>query len=430
MNYHIAKGVFDILPKDPDPKGNWRSIHYWQYVESIIRKISFEYGFSEIRTPIFETTELFKRSIGTTTDIVTKEMYTFQDKASRSLTLRPEGTAPVLRSFIEKRLDKSGDSFCKFFYLLPMFRYERQQAGRYRQHHQFGVEAIGDNSPHQDVEVIDLFYTFLQRLGLQELTLQINSIGNKSERQKYRHALKMYLRPSLDSLSPESQNRYEVNPLRILDSKNPHDKKLITNAPKIVDFLETESKEHFENVCSCLESLKIPFQLNHSLVRGLDYYNNTVFEITSTYLGAQNSLGGGGRYDGLIKELGGQDLPSFGFGAGLERIIQTMLAEKVYMPKPNCPTLLLIPLGCDAKKKCFQMLSKLRKEHIAVEMDFSDKKLKHKMRYADSIKTRYVAVIGENELKNNKFELKEMESGNCETISFNSLMQRLKNDKL
>lgn len=249
MNYHIAKGVFDILPKDPDPEGSWRQSHLWQYLEENVRKIAAEFGFQEIRTPLFESTALFTRSIGTTSDIVTKEMYTFHDKAERSLTLRPEGTAPVMRAFIEKGLHNYS-LIHKFFYLFPMFRYERQQAGRYRQHHQFGVEAIGSSSPYQDAEVIHLLWTFYERLGIKNLKLHLNSIGNEEARQAFRHHLKEYLKPFFNELSTESQERYHTNPLRILDSKNPHDQKLLKEAPSILDYLDSASKSNFETICS------------------------------------------------------------------------------------------------------------------------------------------------------------------------------------
>ena len=259
-------------------------------------------------------------------------MYTFLDKAERSLSLRPEGTAPAMRAFIEKNLAQQSPLH-KFFYIAPMFRYERSQAGRYRQHHQFGVEAIGSPLPYQDAEIIHLLWTLYSRLGLKGLTLHLNSIGSEEARVNFRHALKMYLRPHLEELSPESQERYETNPLRILDSKDPKDQKWIHHAPHLLDYLDEASKSHFAQVCGLLDQIGIPFQINHRLVRGLDYYNNTVFEITSSELGAQNSLGGGGRYDGLLKTLGGPDLPAFGFGAGLERIIQTMLAQNVHPAK-------------------------------------------------------------------------------------------------
>lgn len=424
MHYRTAKGVFDILPKDPDPQGNWRESHLWSYLESRVREIVAEYGFQEIRTPLFETTELFARSIGTGTDIVSKEMYTFLDKADRSLTLRPEGTAPVMRAFIEKNLDQQSPIH-KFFYLAPMFRYERSQAGRYRQHHQFGVEVIGSPLPCLDVEVIHLLWTLYSRLGLKGLTLHLNSIGEGEARTNFRHALKMYLRPHLNDLSSDSQERYETNPLRILDSKDPNDQKFLREAPHIMDYLGEASKIHFEKVCELLETIGIPFHINHRLVRGLDYYNNTVFEITSDELGAQNSLGGGGRYDSLIKQLGGPDLPAFGFGAGLERIIQTMLAQKVYLPDPPHSDLFLIPLGEAATQACFKLICHLREHHLKVEMDLTGKKLKNAMRYADTTKARFVAVIGEDELKTGQISLKEMATGTTKSFSIDRLPDEL-----
>lgn len=429
MQYRIAKGVFDILPSDPDPQGQWRESHLWHYLEKIIQELAGQFGYREMRTPLFETTELFTRSIGTGTDIVSKEMYTFLDKAERSITLRPEGTAPAMRAFIEKKLDQQAPIH-KFFYIAPMFRYERSQAGRYRQHHQFGVEAIGSSQPQQDAEAIHLLWTLYVRLGLKGLTLNLNSIGDYEARVQFRHALKMYLRPHLDSLSPESQERYETNPLRILDSKDPKDQKWLHDAPHILDFLSPASKAHFETVCQLLSAIGIPYQINHRLVRGLDYYNNTVFEITSSELGAQNSLGGGGRYDGLIQQLGGPDLPAFGFGAGLERIIQTMLAQEVPMPSPPRSDLLLIPLGEEAAFECFKLICGMRGRGLKAEMDFSGKKLKNALRYADAAKIRYVAVIGDQELQTGKIELKEMATSTTRTLSLDKLVDALQKNSL
>lgn len=425
LHYRIPKGVFDILPTDPEAE--WRSSGIWNYLEQVIRQLAFEFGFEEIRTPLFETTELFTRSIGTSSDIVTKEMYTFQDKGGRSLTLRPEGTAPVMRALIEKSLFQQ-KSLHKLFYILPMFRYERQQAGRYRQHHQFGVEVVGTSLPEQDVEVIHLLWTLYERLGIRNLTLHLNSIGNEKTRQAYRHALKMFLRPHVDKLSTDSQTRYEVNPLRILDSKDPHDQKLLEQAPQIIDFLDESGKAHFERVCSLLNKLRIPVFLNPKLVRGLDYYNDTVFEITSEQLGAQNSLGGGGRYDGLVEQLGGPSTPAFGFGAGLERIIQTLLAQKGLLPSPIRSDLFLIPLGEAATERCFLWMAEIRSKQLPlrIEMDTSGKKLKAALRYADAIKARFVAVIGEDELQTGLIELKHMDSGKkLKPLSFDRIIDAI-----
>jgi histidyl-tRNA synthetase len=422
MKFSIPPGVFDIIPDDE--KDKWKSSYLWAFVEQTIRETARDYGYQEIRTPLFERTELFKRSSGEGSDIVSKEMYTFEDKGGRSLSLKPEGTAPVIRSFIENQLHVKSP-VQKLFYIAPMFRYERAQAGRYRQHHQFGVEAIGNGSPEQDAEIIDMLYTLYQRLGLKNLSLNINSIGDATSRQKFKDALKDYLRPQLSSLSQDSQNRFETNPLRILDSKDPSDQKIVADAPSILDFLDPESKDHFEKLKKLLEMLEIPYKINPLLVRGLDYYNRTVFEVVAGELGAQNSIGGGGRYDGMIAELGGPDLPSIGFGTGIERILLTMINQGVELPKPSHPTLFLIPLGEEAKNVCFKLLNTLRRSGVVSDMDFSGKKVGKALQYADQLHATYVAVIGDDELKNGEIELKEMASGNKIRINIKDLIPSL-----
>lgn len=423
MKYPIPPGVFDILPLDSQDL--WKSSHLWAYVEQVIRETARDYGYSEIRTPLFERTELFQRSVGDTSDIVSKEMYTFDDKGGRSLSLRPEGTAPVMRAFIEHRLDQAPASH-KLFYIAPMFRYERAQAGRYRQHHQFGAEALGNDSAEQDAELIDLLMTLYQRLGLTNLTLTINSIGDLSSRQAFRQALKDYLLPQFSMLSPDSQTRFESNPLRILDSKDPRDREIVSKAPSILNFLNEPERTHFEDVKRLLNTLKIPYQVNPLLVRGLDYYNKTVFEIVAGELGAQNSIGGGGRYDGLLQTLGGPDLPSIGFGTGIERIIQTMINQNVSLPKPQHPALFLIPMGERAKAPCFEILHILRTCGIPSQMDFSGKKVGKLLQYANQIGATYVVVMGDHELDAQEIEIKEMASGNKEKIPLSSLVANLK----
>lgn len=430
MKYPIPPGVFDIIPQDLQEQ--WKSSYLWSYVETIIRKTAQDYGFQEIRTPLFERTELFQRSVGETSDIVSKEMYTFEDKGGRSMSLRPEGTAPVMRAFIEHQLQNQAPIH-KLFYIAPMFRYERAQAGRYRQHHQFGVEVIGNSSPEQDAEVIDLLYTLYNRLGLQNLTLYLNSIGDATSRQQFRQALKDYLAPHLSLLSPDSQTRFETNPLRILDSKDPRDQEIVAKAPSILDFLNEQSKNHFEELKKLLDSLKIPYRVNPLLVRGLDYYNKTVFEIVAGDLGAQNSIGGGGRYDGLIHSLGGPDLPSIGFGTGLERIIQTLINQSTHnpdlkLPTPQSPALFIISLGAEPKQMAFSLLHALRQEGIACLMEFGDRKLGKSMQYADHIGARYVLVLGEHELTQGEAELKEMETGHKIKIALKDLVSILKID--
>lgn len=418
MKYQLPPGVFDIIPNEQ--REPWRNSLLWQHVEHVMRTLAKQYGFLEIRTPILERTELFQRSVGETSDIVSKEMYTFEDRGGRMLSLRPEGTAAVMRAFINAQMHVASPVH-KLFYIGPMFRYDRPQAGRYRQHHQFGAEAIGCCVPEQDAELIELAYAIYSRLGLKNLKVYLNSIGDEATRKAYREALKNYLRPHFDKLSADSKVRFEANPLRIIDSKDPTDKELCRNAPSILEFLTPESSAYFESVKACLDRLAIPYEINPSLVRGLDYYNQTVFEIVSLELDAQNSIGGGGRYDGLMKEIGGADLPSVGFATGIERVILTMLRQEVPLPEPIHPRLFLIPLGESARRECFGMMGDLRKAGHAVQMDFTGKKLAKVMAYADELGAEYVAVVGDQELASKRVELKQMASGNKETVAFAEL---------
>jgi histidyl-tRNA synthetase len=427
MPYSIPKGVFDILPRSPLLKEAWRDSTLWQYVEDQIRSICAVYGFQEMRTPIFERTELFHRGVGETSDIVSKEMYTFLDKGERSMTLRPEGTAPAMRAFIEHGLHQQGGTQ-KLYYIGPMFRYERQQAGRYRQHHQWGAEVIGNAAPEQDVEVIDMLYTLYNSLGIKNLTLFINSVGDTDDRLAFRTALKEYLAPRAAQLSSDSQARLEINPLRILDSKDPQDQALLTECPSILDFLSTASHDHFEGVKKCLKQLKIPFQINPKLVRGLDYYNRTVFEITAGELGAQNSVGGGGRYDGLLRTLDGPDMPAFGFGTGIERIIQTLLGQGIALPDPVRPLIYLIGLGEAAQSHCFALLAEFRHHGIPSEMDLSSKKLKTAMSHADRVGAKYVAIIGDDELAKGEVELKDMQQRSSQRLPLIQLLPVLQKE--
>jgi histidyl-tRNA synthetase len=419
MKYSLPTGVFDIIPENPrDP---WKSSYLWNFVEENMRKIAHEYGYQEIRTPIFERAELFQRSVGDSSDIVTKEMYTFEDKGGRLLSLRPEGTAPAIRAVIEQQLCQACP-IQKLFYIGPMFRYERPQTGRFRQHHQFGVEAIGNSSPEQDVEIIDLLYNLYHRLGLKNLTLYVNSLGDKESRQAYLESFKQYLAPFLSQLSLDSQKRFEMNPLRILDSKNLQDRKILEESPSILDFLSEEAREHFEHVQKILQMLKIPYHVNPALVRGLDYYNKTVFEIVAGELGAQNSIGGGGRYDGLIQDLGGPNLPSTGFGTGIERILHTMIQQNVALPAQNHPTIFLVGLGQAARLICMQLLHEFRQHGIPAEMDFSNRKMGKVLQYADQIGATNVIVIGEDELEKQQVEVKEMATGKLTSISLSDIV--------
>lgn len=425
MTYSIPKGVFDILPDEPAEENKWRNSDHWQYLEAVIRKCCFDYGFKEIRTPIFERTELFVRGVGESSDIVTKEMYTFLDKADRSMTLRPEATASIVRSFVENNLHQF-PGLHKYFYIGPMFRYERPQSGRYRQHHQFGAEAIGIGKPEQDVELIDLSLEVYRRLGLKNLKAMVNSVGDASSRDPYREALTKYLQPHFGELSEDSKVRFSKNILRILDSKDPTDQKLLQKAPSILDFLSSDAKAHFEEVQKLLKKLKIDFVVNPKLVRGLDYYNKTVFEITSSELGAQNTIAGGGRYDGLIAAVGGPDLPGVGFATGLERILQTMCAQKAAFPPPPHPTVFLIPLGDAAHTYCYDLLFRLRHEKISAEMDFSGKKVQHGLQLANAEKADYSVVIGDRELEAKEIELKNMATRASTRVLLSDLVNTLK----
>lgn len=421
MKISLPPGVFDIIPEDL--KEPWKSSYLWTYVENHIRRIAFDFGFHEIRTPLFERTELFCRSVGDTSDIVSKEMYTFEDRGGRSLSLRPEGTAPAMRAFIEHQMHQISP-LQKMFYIAPMFRYERSQAGRYRQHHQFGAEAIGSDSPLQDAEMIDFLHTLYLALGLKNLTLNLNSIGSPENRKDFRMALVNFLTPLSDRLSSDSQQRLKTNPLRILDSKDVNDRALIEHAPSILDFLGPDEKKHFDSVCDFLKLLGISYRINPLLVRGLDYYNKTVFEIVAGELGAQNSLGGGGRFDGLLADLEGPNLPCIGFGTGIERILQTMIEQEVSLPQKEHPLLYLVPMGEEATRVSFKLLHELRTHHISAQMDFTGKKVSKALQYANELQAVYVAVIGEDELKSQEVELKEMKTASKRKVSLTALTQK------
>lgn len=419
----LPPGVFDIVPQSPqDP---WRASHLWQHVESILHEVARNYGYQEIRTPIFERVELFQRSVGETSDIVSKEMYVFEDKGERTMALRPEGTAPVARAFVENQLINQGQLH-KLYYIGPMFRYDRPQAGRYRQHHQFGVEAMGSSAAEQDAEVIDMAYTIYRRLGLKNLKICLNSLGDKQDREAFREALKQYLRPYFEQLSPESKARFEANPLRILDSKDPRDQEMVAQAPSLSDFLNEEAKGHFKKVKQCLDALKIPYEIAPHLVRGLDYYNRTVFEVVAGELGAQNSIGGGGRYDGLLKELEGPDLPTVGFATGIERILQTLIKQEAPLPLPYHPLLFLIALGEKPTSFCFKLLHDLREEGVNAHMDFSGRKLGKLMQYANQIQAQFVVVVGDQEIDTQEVELKTMSTGVSTKVPLSSLAHLLK----
>jgi histidyl-tRNA synthetase len=423
MQYQIPKGLFDILPYGFEK--DWQQTLLWQTVEKVLIQIARDYGFQEVRTPMFEKTEVFVRGIGTETDIVSKEMYTFMDKGDRSMTLRPEGTASVIRTFVENNFASLGSTH-KLYYIGPMFRYERMQAGRYRQFHQFGVELIGDISYENDVEVIDLQNELYNRLQLKNITLNINSVGDSESRTIFKEKLMAYLKPHLMDLSQDSQERFHKNPLRILDSKDEKDQIILKSAPSILECLSPAADHHFKKVCHLLSHLKIPYKINDRLVRGLDYYTNTVFEFVSTDLGAQNAIGGGGRYDSLVSSFGGNDLPGVGFATGLERVIQTMLAQKISFANFNFPFVYFAALNDSVKDFVFEIATELRHQMIPVEMDIKTTKIQKALQKADKLEAKYCAIIGEDEWNKKVIQLKNLSTREQMTIPFDSFISEVK----
>lgn len=410
--YTIPKGTKDVLCEDA---------YKWHYVENAARQTAANFGFKEIRTPVFEHTELFLRGVGETTDIVTKEMYTFLDKGDRSITLKPEGTAGVARAFVGG-VQQNGTLPYKMYYITPVFRYERPQAGRLREHHQFGVELYGSSSPLADVEVIALAKSLFDALGLKDLTLNINSIGCQECRAKYNAALKEYLGSRFSEMCRECQSRFEKNPLRILDCKDENCKKITADAPKVLDFLCDECKSHFEGLKAGLDAVGIEYSVNPQIVRGLDYYTKTVFEFVSNAIGAQGTVCGGGRYDRLVEEVGGKPTPAVGFGMGLERLLIVLesqgLLEKA--PKENVDYY-LASIGENALNFTLKLANKLRQKGKSVEFDLMSKSVKAQMKYANKIEAKYVIVVGDDEILSGKVRVKDMASGNEEEIEIKDL---------
>lgn len=394
----------------------------WHYVEDIARKTAANFGFKEIRTPIFEHTELFLRGVGETTDIVNKEMYTFLDKGNRSITLRPEGTAGVARSFIENGLAQNGLPL-KVYYIAPVFRYEKPQNGRLREHHQFGVEMFGSETPKADAEVISLAYSFLKNVGLTALSLNINSIGCKTCRAEYNKALKEYIGANLENMCPTCQARFEKNPLRILDCKEEKCKRITMDAPKITDYLCDDCKAHFAGVQEELTALDIPFNVNPGIVRGLDYYTRTVFEFISNDIGAQGTVCGGGRYNHLVEEVGGHPTPAAGFGLGLERLLLVLEnTGKLSAVEPKIDVY-VAPLGENASKKALSITNSLRLQGVSAETDLMNRSLKAQMKYADKIGARFVVVIGDDELAAGEVVVKNMADGTGEKVAIRNVAE-------
>ncbi|MEN8194063.1 MAG: histidine--tRNA ligase [Bacteroidota bacterium] len=406
-------GTKDILPVD---------IQKWTFLENLVHRILTNFNYKEIRTPVFEETKLFKRGIGEATDIVSKEMYTFIDRSETSITLKPEMTASVVRALIEHSLDKQ-QQLNKLYYLAPMFRQERPQAGRFRQFHQFGVEAIGSTSPILDAENIVIAYMILSELGLKNLTLKINSLGIPSSREKYKDLLRNYLSDRVNELSEESQNRLNTNILRLFDSKNERDQAIMKDAPVLLDHLDEESLRHFNDVKELLSKADIPYEVDPRLVRGLDYYTHTTFEILSESVGAQSALCGGGRYDLLVKEIGGRDVPGVGFAAGIERILLACENEGVLPDNKNMIDYYIVRLDKELDKEVFEIATKLRDDNKTVEVDYSQRSVKAQMREANKFGAVKVLMVGGEEFERGKAVLKEMNTGEQKEVEISDFMK-------
>ena len=404
---NIPKGTKDVLPAEA---------YKWHFVENTARRIAALYGLKEIRTPVFEHTELFLRSVGDTTDIVNKEMYTFLDKGERSITLKPEGTAGVVRSFIENG-GGGGVLPQKMYYITPVFRYERPQAGRLREHHQFGVEIFGGRGAETDAEVILLARDYIAALGVEGVELNLNSIGCKHCRPKFNEALREYLRPHLSEMCPTCNARFEKNPLRILDCKEEKCAAINAGAPRSVDFLCDECREHFEKLKAILDDCGVAYTLNPKLVRGLDYYSKTVFEFVSTSIGAQGTVLGGGRYDTLIENLGGPSVPAVGFGSGIERML--LVLENTGKTIPQEAPLGVYAAGLDeaGRRAAFLLVQELRKKGISADFDHAARSVKAQFKYAGKVGARFVVAIGSNELESGMYTIKDMAASTSESVA-------------
>ncbi len=411
---NIPKGTKDVLPSDS---------YKWHYIESKVREVALENGFREIRTPTFEATELFDRGVGETTDIVNKEMYTFIDKGGRSMTLKPEGTAGVARSYIENGL-ASDVSPLKMYYITPVFRYERPQAGRLREHHQFGIEVYGSNSAYADLEVIATAHSLFKKVGIKDISLHINNIGCPVCRQKYNQALKDYFSANIDGLCETCKDRLNKNPLRILDCKVGACRHIIDNAPSVLDYLCEDCDKHFATLKKLLTAVGIEYEVDDRIVRGLDYYTGTVFEFITTTIGAQGTVSGGGRYNSLVESVGGAHTPAVGFGMGLERLMMLMETQGVSLGEPEVPQIYIANLG--VIEDAMRLVASLRQAGISAETDIMERSLKAQMKYADKRGFGYVIVLGENEVETGTVVLKNMKTGEQQQVNLADLVSLLK----
>ena len=415
MRLQKPKGTQDILPLEAAR---------WQYVENLARETFKKYHYGEIRTPMFEHYEVISRSVGDTTDIVTKEMYDFYDKGDRHITLRPEGTAPVVRSFVENKLfAPEVQKPVKLYYIGSMFRYERPQAGRLREFHQIGVECFGSKNPATDVETIAMAYQLFGDLGIQDVTLHLNTLGSPESRAAYRQALIDYLTPLKETLSKDSQRRLDENPLRVLDSKEKEDKLAVENAPSILDYLDEESQAHFDAVRGMLETLGIPYVIDTNMVRGLDYYNHTIFEFITKVDKAELTICAGGRYDGLVEYFGGPETPGFGFGLGLERLLLILEKQGIELPVDSQMDVYIAVLGEGANGKALELVQALRQQGLTAERDYLGRKIKAQFKSADSFKARTVITLGESEVESGQVTIKNNASRQEMAVRLDELME-------
>lgn len=411
------RGTKDITPKD---------VYKWHYVEKKFREICALYGYEEIRTPIFEHTEVFARSVGDTTDVVQKEMYSFTDRGDRQLSLKPEGTAGVIRSFIENKMYADTQP-TKLYYITPCFRYERPQAGRQRQFHQFGIEVLGSGGPSVDAEVISLAVQFFNEMGLKNLSVNINSVGCPTCREEYNRKLKEYLDKKVDVLCETCLERKDKNPMRVIDCKNPHCKENLQDIPFMIDHLCDDCKDHFEKLQTYLKEMDINYVVDKTIVRGLDYYKKTAFEIISNDIGSQSTVCGGGRYDGLVEMLGGpKGISGIGFGLGVERLLLTLENNNIEIENPKSTDIYIATIGDAAKTKSFKLIKDLRSNHISADNDHLDKSLKAQFKYSDKLNAKYTVVIGDDELANDTATLKNMKTSEQTTIKLSELVDELK----
>ena len=412
------RGTKDITPKES---------YKWNYIENRFREICGLYGYEEMRTPIFEHTELFKRSVGDTTDVVQKEMYSFEDKGGRDITLKPEGTAGVIRAFIENKLYSDAQP-TKMFYIIPCFRYERPQAGRQRQFHQFGVEAVGSDNPSLDAEVIALAVQFFNEVGLKDLAVSINSVGCPTCRAKYNELLKSYLDGKSDVLCSTCLERKDKNPMRVIDCKNPNCQESLQDVPFMIDHICDDCKDHFEKLQQYLKEMDVNFIVDKTIVRGLDYYKKTAFEIISNDIGSQSTVCGGGRYDGLVEQLGGpKGTSGIGFALGAERLLLTMENNNIEIENPHSTDIYIVTIGDESKIKSFKLLKDLRYNHISADSDHLDRSVKAQFKYSDKINAKFTIVIGDDELSNDTATLKNMKTSEQFTVKLSELVEELKN---